>query len=118
MGFLPESAAAHAVAGDCFVGAHGSPSSDGASVWCLPALINIGVQKAGTGELQTWVGAHPSVIAHGGEVHFFDKRRPELRCASGRQQAALRIAYARFLWRRNGLTRAQLAGGTGGKTTF
>ena len=22
---------------------------------CLPALVNIGVQKAGTGELQTWL---------------------------------------------------------------
>jgi len=116
MGFIAESAAAHAVAGDCFVDARGAPSSDSATVWCLPALVNIGVQKAGTGELRTWVGAHPSVHAHGGEVHFFDVRRPELRCANVRQQSALRIAYAKYLWsRRHRLTRAQLGGG---KITF
>jgi len=95
--------AAQARAGDCFV----SSSSSG-RLLCLPAIVNIGVQKAGTGELQSWLDVHPAVEVHGGEAHFFDSR-PRLRCDSGRKQSRLRLTYARFLWGRKQLTRAQMA---------
>ena len=61
--FIAPSRAADADAGDCFVRPRGKAE-------CLPGLINIGVQKAGTGELQTWLGAHTEVTVHGGETHF------------------------------------------------
>jgi hypothetical protein len=102
--FLPAnpSGAAHADAGDCFSGAN-----DG--IYCLPGLVNIGVQKAGTGELQTWLDKHPSVIVHGGEVHFFDKlisRHPS-KCTQ-RIASTLRLRYARFLWRKRHLLKHEL----------
>ena len=53
------SAAARADAGSCFELGRRHAA-------CLPSLINIGVQKAGTGELQTWLGAHPRVRVHVG----------------------------------------------------
>ena len=53
--------AASADAGDCF--------ETGSGLHCLPSLINIGVQKAGTGELQNWLTAHPSFVTHGGIAH-------------------------------------------------
>ena len=94
------SAAASADAGDCF--------QTVSALHCLPGLINIGVQKAGTGELQNWLGAHPSALAHGGEAHFFDGMRAG-QC-SARQRGQLRLRYARFLWRRRGLQRASVNG--------
>lgn len=102
---LPNTAtgAAQAQAGDCFVS-----SSDADQLLCLPAFVNIGVQKAGTGELQSWLDVHPAVQVHGGEAHFFDSR-PKLRCDSGRKQSRLRLTYARFLWGRKQLTRTQMA---------
>ncbi|KAL1529924.1 hypothetical protein AB1Y20_000852 [Prymnesium parvum] len=96
-------AAARADAGDCFrLRAH--------ELACLPHVINIGVQKAGTGELQTWLGAHPRLLPHGGEVHFFDTLRREPPCGRPRGRAALRLRYARFLWRRRRLTAAEASG--------
>lgn len=89
--------AGHADAGDCFKLSAGRLS-------CLPTVINIGVQKAGTGELQTWLGAHPRVITHGGEVHFFDTMKHEPSCTRARERASLRLRYARFLWRHRPLT--------------
>jgi hypothetical protein len=100
--FLPLSfaAASRADAGDCFEH-HGRAE-------CLPGLINIGVQKAGTGELQTWLGVHPAVTVHGGEVHFFDKMRDT--ACSRRRRSALRLQYARALWRNRNLQPVQLRG--------
>ena len=83
--------AQNADAGDCF------SISDAPA--CLPGLINIGVQKAGTGELQTWLGVHPSVIVHGGEVHFFDRMERPRGCGLTRR-GTLRLRYARYLFRR------------------
>ena len=93
--------ARQASAGDCFEGAS-------RGVYCLPTVINIGVQKAGTGELQTWLGANPSVVAHGGEVHFFDSVRTRS-CRNPWQGAKVRLQYAKALWRRRPLP----AGGGG-----
>ena len=96
---LPLSEAGVAEAGDCLEAPRG--------LFCLPAVVNIGVQKAGTGELQTWLGAHPLMLAHGGEVHFFDGLRPSaamLRCGQ-RQRTNLRQRYARHLWHRRPLSR-------------
>ena len=70
-------AAASSDAGDCF--------ADGAAVHCLPGLVNIGVQKAGTGELQNWLAAHPSV-----HMHFFDGMRA-LPSYTARKRGALRL---------------------------
>lgn len=96
-------AARSADAGACF-----EPRS-GSRVVCLPGLINIGVQKAGTGELQTWLATHPSVTVHGGEVHFFDSVDPV--ACSARQRGLLRLRYARFLWRRRPLSAAAVRHG-------
>ena len=93
--------ARQASAGDCFEGAN-------RGVYCLPTVINIGVQKAGTGELQTWLRANPSVVAHGGEVHFFDSVRTRS-CRNPWQGAKVRLQYAKALWRRRPLP----AGGGG-----
>lgn len=96
--------AAEADAGDCFRAHSGKLA-------CLPNVINIGVQKAGTGELQTWLGAHPQVFTHGGEVHFFDTMKHEPSCTRAREKGSLRLRYARFLWRRRKLS-------TDGETHF
>ena len=94
--------AVEADAGDCLI-------SKQKSFLCLPGLINIGVQKAGTGELQTWLGVHPQVTVHGGEVHFFDRMAANS-CGSKRRRAALRLRYARFLWRRKPLHAREMRG--------
>lgn len=99
--------AANADAGDCFAV---RPTTYG-RLSCLPTVINIGVQKAGTGELQTWLGAHPHAIAHGGEVHFFDKLKREPSCDSKHSRGSLRLRYARFLWKRRTLHRDELSRG-------
>ena len=98
--FLPATAtsASSADASDCF--------ETKAGLHCLPGLVNIGVQKAGTGELQNWLAAHPSILVHGGEVHFFDGMRPA--ACSARHRGPLRLKYARFLWRRRGLKPADV----------
>lgn len=77
----------------------------------------LGVQKGGTGELQTWLASHPQVHVHGGEVHYFDRfvSRAEasrvVRCRD-RDAAALRYRYMRHLWGgrrgRRALKRSQL----------
>ena len=93
-------AAARADAGDCFE-RHGH-------ALCLPSLVNIGVQKAGTGELQTWLGVHPQVHVHGGEVHFFDGlhyKAEALRCGRS-TRGRMRLEYARYLWQRRPLPSA------------
>ena len=94
--------ARQASAGDCFEGAN-------LGVYCLPTVINIGVQKAGTGELQTWLGANPSVVAHGGEVHFFDSVRTRS-CRNPWQGAKVRLQYAKALWRRRPLQASAVSG--------
>ena len=99
------SAAAWADAGDCFEVSRGGGAT---SLHCLPGLINIGVQKAGTGELQHWLDVHPAVVTHGGEVHFFDGHSST--ACTARQRGPLRLRYARFLWRRRGLQRADVRG--------
>ena len=96
-------AAQSADAGDCF-----AAERDG-GITCLPGMINIGVQKAGTGELQTWLSVHPLVKAHGGEVHFFDREDFSSPCTS-RNRARLRLRYARFLWKRQRLRQADMRG--------
>mgnify|MGYP002632085492 CR=1 FL=1 len=93
--------AADADAGDCFTLRRGR-------VNCLPTVINIGVQKAGTGELQTWLSAHPRAIAHGGEVHFFDTLKREPTCDNARSRASLRLRYAKYLWQHRTRSSAQL----------
>ena len=93
--------ARQARAGDCFEAAN--------CVYCLPTVINIGVQKAGTGELQTWLGANPRVLAHGGEVHFFDNMRTSS-CRNERQSAKVRLQYAKTLWRRRPLQASTVSG--------
>lgn len=102
--FLPAnpSGAGHADAGDCF-------SSRG-RISCLPGLVNIGVQKAGTGELQTWLSVHPRVTVHGGEAHFFDRTVHTSLACSSRHRASLRLRYSRFLWRRRQLRATGLQG--------
>jgi len=95
-------AAASADAGDCLQGVKSG------NVYCLPGMINIGVQKAGTGELQTWLGVHPSVKVHGGEVHFFDGEERTPSCRKHRGQ--LRLRYAHFLWKRQRLRASELSG--------
>jgi hypothetical protein len=100
--FLAPSLAADADAGDCFERPYGK-------VECLPGLLNIGVQKAGTGELQTWLGAHPQVTVHGGEAHFFDGRKP-VACAQAKRRSQLRLKYAHFLWRRRPLKASEVRG--------
>ena len=67
------------------------------------------MQKAGTGELQTWLSVHPLVTVHGGEVHFFDGRRA-ISCSKPRKRAHLRLQYAHFLWRRRPLRIAEQRG--------
>ena len=100
-------ATASADAGNCFAS---SSSSLFSRVNCLPGLVNIGVQKAGTGELQNWLAAHPSVVIHGGEVHFFDGMKSPSACRA-KQRANLRFKYAKFLWRgRGGLKRDDVKG--------
>ena len=94
--------ARQASAGDCFEGAN-------LGVYCLPTVINIGVQKAGTGELQTWLSANPRVLAHGGEVHYFDTVRTRS-CRNEWQGAKVRLQYAKMLWRRRPL-QASVVGG-------
>uniref|UniRef100_A0A7S0Q1B4 Sulfotransferase domain-containing protein n=1 Tax=Coccolithus braarudii TaxID=221442 RepID=A0A7S0Q1B4_9EUKA len=94
--------ALRARAGDCFV----AKAAD--RVYCLPHVVNIGVQKAGTGELQTWLNAHPHMLVHGGEAHFFDRLQPP--CHTPKQQASLRLRYARFLWRRHRLDSKAVTG--------
>ena len=96
------SGASRADAGDCFA-SHGHLS-------CLPSLINIGVQKAGTGELQVWLGVHPSVTVHGGEVHFFDRSEKRVVACNARHRGALRLRYARFLWHRHKLQPSSVRG--------
>jgi len=90
-------------AGDCFLDSQNS-------AYCLPAVVNIGVQKAGTGELQSWLNAHPEMLVHGGEAHFFDGRGSSSSCETTRQRNSLRLRYARFLWKRKGLSRSDFAG--------
>jgi len=97
------SAARRAAPGDCFHAERG-----GDSLYCLPTVINIGVQKAGTGELQTWLGVHPQVLAHGGEVHFFDGMRSRS-CHSAFQAGKTRLRYAKHLWRRRPLQASSVA---------
>ena len=92
-----------AQAGDCIDGSRvqsfthraGAKTS---SVYCLPVIVNIGVPKGGTGELRTWIGKHPGVIAHAGEVHYFDrtKQRREnvTTCDSPRERDQIRTGYA------------------------
>jgi hypothetical protein len=101
---LPASveAAKTADAGDCFIG-------EASTVCCLPGLVNVGVQKAGTGELQTWLGVHPAVKVHGGEVHFFDDQERTPSC-NAQWRAHLRLRYARFLWKRQRLREADVRG--------
>ena len=95
-------AAAAADAGTCFHRPFGRAE-------CLPGLINIGVQKAGTGELQTWLGVHPAVATHGGEVHYFDGRE-KVACAQPRKRGHLRLRYASYLWRRRPRFTAEVTG--------
>ena len=71
-------------------------------------MINIGVQKAGTGELQTWLSIHPSVKVHGGEVHFFDQEDRSPSCK--RRRGQLRLRYAHFLWKWQRLKESELRG--------
>jgi hypothetical protein len=97
------SAARHAGPGDCFEARGG-----GDSVYCLPTVINIGVQKAGTGELQNWLGANPRVLTHGGEVHFFDDM-PARSCRNAWQSGKVRLQYAKALWRRKPLLARAMA---------
>ncbi|CAH1790721.1 unnamed protein product [Owenia fusiformis] len=40
----------------------------------LPGVINIGIQKCGTGALNTYLRIHPQLRVREGEVHFFDKK--------------------------------------------
>ena len=96
--------ARQASAGGCFEGANAN-----GQVYCLPTAINIGVQKAGTGELQTWLGANPRVVAHGGEVHFFDNVRTRS-CRNPWQGAKVRLQYAKALWRRRPLQASAVSG--------
>ena len=100
MKWLPATAssAASADASDCFETKTG--------LHCLPAVVNIGVQKAGTGELQNWLAVHPSVVVHGGEVHFFDGMRAH--ACTARRRGPLRLRYSRFLWHRRGLKPADV----------
>lgn len=100
---LPAERVGEARAGDCISGRRG--------LSCLPAVINIGVQKAGTGELQTWLGAHPAFLAHGGEAHFFDGPAYGRSCDTPRERDSLRLHYARFLWRRRQLDYSEVAAG-------
>ena len=96
-------AAARADAGDCFEWrSHAA---------CLPGMVNIGVQKAGTGELQTWLGVHPEVTVHGGEAHFFDDEEvtEKIRCTP-RYRAQLRLRYAKFLWLRRAWPQSRFHG--------
>jgi len=95
-------AAKTADAGDCFIG-------EASTVCCLPGLVNVGVQKAGTGELQTWLGVHPAVKVHGGEVHFFDDQERTPSC-NAQWRGHLRLRYARFLWKRQRLREADVRG--------
>lgn len=100
---LPRESLADARAGDCVRGKRW--------VYCLPAVINIGAQKAGTGELQTWLEKHPAMLVHGGEVHFFDKVGNGAACSSESERDTLRLKYLRFLWRRRRLTAEAVTGG-------
>lgn len=95
--------AASADAGDCF-------RQSGGRVSCLPGLINIGVQKAGTGELQNWLAAHPSVMAHGGEVHFFDTLKLAPRRCTAATGASVRLRYAKFMWEHRSLDEESVRG--------
>lgn len=96
--------AADADAGDCFV-------VQQKKLACLPTVINIGVQKAGTGELQTWLAAHPHAIAHGGEVHYFDTFKKEPACDTVHARGTLRLRYAKFLWGKRLLDLKELRNG-------
>ena len=66
-----------------------SPTPHAGRPWDFAIL---GVQKAGTGELQTWLGVHPQVLAHGGEVHFFDDM-PARSCRNAWQSGKVRLQY-------------------------
>lgn len=96
--------AGEAAAGDCFL------TDDPQHVDCLPSLINIGAQKAGTGEIQQWLSVHPQVHVHGAEVHFFDGVRGgrTRRCRSQREAKRMRLKYARHLWRQKALSRSDV----------
>ena len=100
----------------CSEGSSGAGSADAGDcfrcrrhVSCLPSLINIGVQKAGTGELQKWLSVHPAVKVHGGEAHFFD-RAPLPKTCSASHSASLRLRYAKFLWERRALSEDAVRG--------
>ena len=96
--------AGEAAAGDCFL------TDDPQHVDCLPSLINIGAQKAGTGEIQQWLSVHPQVHVQGAEVHFFDGVRGgrTRRCRSQREAKRMRLKYARHLWRQKALSRSDV----------
>jgi len=86
---LPMEQLTGARAGDCVSGKRW--------VYCLPAVVNIGAQKAGTGELQTWLSKHPAMLVHGGEVHFFDHLH-DAQCDTAETRDALKLRYLRYLW--------------------
>jgi len=100
---LPRDKLPDARAGDCVRGKRW--------IYCLPAVINIGAQKAGTGELQTWLEKHPAMLVHGGEVHFFDTVENGAACDSESERDILKLKYLRFLWRRRRLTAEAVTSG-------
>jgi hypothetical protein len=100
---LPRDKLPDARAGDCVRGKRW--------VYCLPGVINIGAQKAGTGELQTWLEKHPAMLVHGGEVHFFDTVEFGAACDSQSDRVNLKQRYLHYLWRRRRLTAAAVTGG-------
>jgi hypothetical protein len=46
---------------------------DTAASYCLPSLVIVGAQKAGTTSLMSWLGRHPQIRVPLFEQHFFDK---------------------------------------------
>lgn len=48
-------------------------SNESTSAYCLPSVILVGVQKAGTSNLLGWMERHPAIRVALEERHFFDK---------------------------------------------
>ena len=47
--------------------------SNDAAAYCLPTVVIVGVQKAGTTSLTSWLGRHPQIRTTLFEQHFFEK---------------------------------------------
>lgn len=46
---------------------------DDVAAYCLPSFVIVGVQKAGTTSLSSWLGRHPQIRTTLFEQHFFEK---------------------------------------------